>query len=73
MNAPNVGFAQWSALIGAIPEDAPNTTDGEKCIACLRCVEMCPFEARHTPEAVLEKAKGFLSKTANPEKPNEFF
>lgn len=67
------GICAMECPIGAIPEDAPNTTDGEKCIACLRCVEMCPFEARHTPEAVLEKAKGFLSKTANPEKPNEFF
>lgn len=67
------GICAMECPVGAIPEEAPNTTDSETCIACLRCVEMCPFEARCTPEAVLEKAKGFLSKTANPEKPNEFF
>ncbi len=50
--------------VGAIPEDASNTTDAEKCIACLRCIEMCPFEARHTPEAVLEKSEGLFQQNS---------
>jgi ferredoxin len=32
--------------VGAIPKDAPNETDKEKCITCLRCVAICPAKAR---------------------------
>jgi ferredoxin len=32
--------------VGAIPKDAPNETNKEKCITCLRCVAICPAKAR---------------------------
>lgn len=58
---------------GAITRDHLRETDESKCISCMRCVEYCPFDARHASEAVMERAKAFLSKTANPTKQNEYF
>ncbi|MCU4176519.1 4Fe-4S binding protein [Carboxylicivirga sp. N1Y90] len=35
-----------SCPTGAISRDNPKKTDKKKCIACARCIEMCPYEAR---------------------------
>lgn len=67
------GICAMECPVGAIPEEASNTTDDSKCIACMRCIEMCPFEARQTPEEVLTRVQGFLKDKADPTKPNEFF
>lgn len=32
--------------VGAIPKAMPNQTDHDKCIACMRCVTICPQNAR---------------------------
>ncbi len=42
--------------VGAIPADAPNTTDANRCIHCMRCTVVCPENARspgcsHDPDA----------------------
>lgn len=58
---------------GAIPLDAPNTTDSESCAACLRCVSACPSGARALPEGLRDKIAALLSKAADPAKENEFF
>lgn len=39
---------------GAIPSAAPHTTDGTKCILCMRCVAVCPGRARLLPPPMLE-------------------
>lgn len=39
--------------VGAIPLNAPNTTDAEKCILCMRCVSVCPRRSRLLPTPVL--------------------
>lgn len=57
----------------AIPEDEPNTTDPEKCISCLRCIDVCPVDARALPEQLLAGAAAMLAKAANPAKENEYF
>lgn len=40
--------------VGAIPLDDPQTTDAETCILCMRCIEICPCDARALPEALLK-------------------
>ena len=42
--------------VGAIPADAPNTTDANRCIHCMRCTVVCPEECplpgcSHDPDA----------------------
>lgn len=35
-----------SCPTGAISRENPKKTDKKKCIACARCIEMCPYDAR---------------------------
>lgn len=38
--------------VGAIPADAPNTTDANRCIHCMRCTVVCPLPGcSHDPDA----------------------
>lgn len=67
------GICAYECPVGAIPEDKPNTTDETKCISCMRCIEYCSFEARHAPDAILQRVESFLADKADPTKPNEFF
>lgn len=67
------GICSFECPTGAIPEDCPNTTDAETCIACMRCVDICPFGARLRPAAMVEHASAMLAKCADPKKKNEFF
>ena len=39
--------------VGAIPQDDPQSTDAEKCILCMRCVDICPCDARSLPAPML--------------------
>jgi Dissimilatory sulfite reductase (desulfoviridin), alpha and beta subunits len=43
---------------GAIPPENPLRTDGAKCISCMRCISLCPHQARrlHLAMRVLSKA-----------------
>lgn len=59
--------------VDAIPEDEPNTTNPELCISCMRCVEVCPNNARALPEQLVAGATAMLSQCADPAKENEFF
>lgn len=40
------GLCARNCPVGAIPADAPETTDAKQCIACFRCVRNCPKQAR---------------------------
>ena len=50
--------------VGAIPKNAPDTTDKSACIACMACIKICPSHARSiTPKGALWLAeKAFLLK-----------
>lgn len=50
--------------VGAIPKNAPDTTDKAACIACMSCVKICPSHARSMgPKGALWLAeKAFLVK-----------
>lgn len=44
---------------GAIPADTPSTTRKDKCISCMRCINICPKQARR-----LKGYERFLAKMA---------
>ena len=46
------GLCARRCPVGAIPPDAPDKT-GEACILCMRCVAVCPRQARALPPAGL--------------------
>ncbi|MBR6801238.1 MAG: 4Fe-4S binding protein [Eubacteriaceae bacterium] len=57
----------------AIPSDAPNTTDAEKCMGCMRCISICPNEARCLPKERIEGATQMLMKACPDRSNNELF
>ncbi len=40
------GICAGECPVGAIPDDAPNTTKNDVCISCMRCIKRCPNHAR---------------------------
>lgn len=61
------GLCAAHCPVGAIPGDKPWQTDSEKCINCLRCVQLCPKQSRAMPAPFMawitqmlnEKAAGY--------------
>ena len=52
------GLCAEQCPTGAIPADAPGTTDSGTCMLCMRCVAVCPVHARSLPaqaQAMLEQ------------------
>ena len=59
--------------VGAIPADAPNTTDANCCIHCMRCTVVCPENARSLAKPMADMVFGFLGKVAGERHDNCFF
>ena len=57
----------------AIPRENPGTTDLEKCISCMRCVHICPHDARGVNPERLAMLREKLEKICQPDRENEFF
>ena len=45
-------------------------TDVSRCIRCMRCVAICPHDARFIPQARIDAAKERLGKYFEGRKPN---
>lgn len=67
------GLCAEKCPVGAIPTDAPDTTDKEKCICCMRCIEICPAQARSRNPIALNSTIQRLVKFVTGRKPNELF
>lgn len=68
------GTCATACPVGAIPLDAPNTLDQSICASCLRCIEVCPTNACHLPDGLVERCASMLQREgADPKKPNEYF
>lgn len=67
------GLCARECPVGAIPLDAPNTTDNDRCFACLRCISICPSKVRFLPEAVVQTMTEKLRPACEVRKENELF
>lgn len=54
------GTCSQECPTGAIDPGDPMKPDAKKCITCMRCVSVCPFEVRHVPKAMLLAASASL-------------
>ena len=58
---------------GAIDGGDPRKPDPAKCISCMRCVSVCPFEVRHVPKALLLAASASLRLVCSTRKEPKFY
>lgn len=72
-NCIRCGICAEQCPLGAIPTDAPDQTDPNRCINCMRCVQVCPRQCRALPEPFVAGAAQMLSeKAAGYKKPAVF-
>lgn len=57
----------------AIDPGDPQKPDTAKCISCMRCVSVCPFEVRHVPKAAKLAVTGALAAMCAGRKEPEFY
>lgn len=67
------GICAAKCPVGAIPKDAPSTTDGSKCITCMRCVVVCPHNARGLPAPLYEMAQIKMARVLSGRKENVLY
>lgn len=67
------GLCAGECPVGAIPADAPSTTDSGKCISCMRCIAICPQKARSVSKVLLAAGSMKLKKECSVPKNNELF
>lgn len=67
------GLCAEKCPVGAIPAENPCETDAEKCISCMRCVGLCPAQARRLNRLLLAGAVQSLKKACAEPKKNELF
>jgi len=72
-NCVSCGLCAENCPVGAIPTDAPETTDTTKCICCMRCVDRCPTGARKRNAIALNNTIQKLAALVTGRKPNELF
>ena len=58
---------------GAIPLDDPSKTDTSKCISCMRCIAVCPQQARKVSKLKVALSIRMLKKACESRKEPELF
>lgn len=58
---------------GAINPEKPRIPDSKKCISCMRCVGVCPFENRKVPAPAKLAVTGALAAICAVRKPSKFY
>ena len=72
-NCTGCGLCAERCPVRAIPADDPAQTDSKKCISCMRCVSICPEQARAVSKLLLAGAVQKLKKACAGSKRNELF
>lgn len=67
------GFCAGECPVGAISLEKPSQTDWKKCIACMRCISVCPSHAREVGQEKLRPLAERLEPICGIRKENELF
>lgn len=67
------GLCSELCPVGAIPIDHPNEIETDKCISCMRCIAVCPKQARGLNPLILKAASVKMKKVFAQRKMNEIF
>lgn len=67
------GLCAGQCPVGAIPVDDPTVTDKDKCISCMRCITVCPQQARSLPSLMLAGISTAMGKAFAGRKPNTLY
>jgi ferredoxin len=67
------GLCAKQCPVVAINPQSPKTTDGKKCISCMRCVSNCPQHARKVSGLMVSIASLAIKKACSEVKQNELF
>lgn len=67
------GICAPECPVGAIPENDPRKTDADACIGCLRCMRVCPQEARKLPTLLYKAAEKTIASKCDSAQDNLFF
>lgn len=67
------GLCARKCPTGAISVDNPRKTDANMCISCMRCVEICPENARKVNKLLLTIVSKKMEKVCSEQKENELF
>ena len=72
-NCVKCGICASQCPVQAIPREAPNQTDTEKCFACMRCISVCPHHARFLNEEMVAGLTKKLEAACSGRKENQLF
>ena len=67
------GLCAKKCPVGAIRTDNPTKTDSKICISCMRCISICPHNARSVSKALLAAGSLKIKKACSDDKKNELF
>lgn len=67
------GLCATECPVGAISIDSPRNTDKQKCITCMKCVNICPQHARKLSKLMLKMASKKMAKAFADRKESELF
>lgn len=67
------GTCSQECPTGALDPEKPQRPDTKKCISCMRCMVMCPFEVRKIPAAMRLAAAAALAGPCAERKHPEFY
>ena len=72
-NCVKCKLCAWQCPAEAISEQSPNLTDTAKCISCMRCISICPNQARYLAPEIIEVFTEKLSAVATERKQNSLY
>lgn len=72
-NCNHCGLCASKCPACAIPADHPESVDEALCISCMRCVTICPQQARPLNKLLLAGASAKLKKACSTRKENELY
>lgn len=67
------GLCASQCPVGAIPADDPTVTSKDQCISCMRCIAICPQQARSLPALMVAGISTAMGKAFAGRKPNTLY